>query len=327
MADKRTVAVLAVVTGATLFGFLGVPNRYFQTDLGLNSMDVTVIRFTSASISLLIILGIFARDQLKIGWRNVPYLVLTGIFKLLCDMFLFFSQQTISLSLSSLLQMTAPYYVMLVSFFIFGEKLTIRKISCMILGSFGCVLVTGVLFGRVDANVDGILAAMASGLLYGLFVVGNKMNMDKGVSPAATLFYALLLADLLALPLINVDSVVDSVSSLEGIAMAVALGLFLSVIPFYLYNWSLNYLEPTVSSTVAVLETASSSVVGFFLYDETLGPEKILGMAFVMLSIVLLNISFSKKVSEKYDIDPHTDTMTAVSKIPMDGKKKQRSFP
>jgi len=75
MDRKRALAILGVVTGATLFGFLGITTRYFNSERGLESIDIVVIRLTFASIILLIILGILAHDKLKISRKDIPILI------------------------------------------------------------------------------------------------------------------------------------------------------------------------------------------------------------------------------------------------------------
>ena len=68
----------------------------------------------------------------------------------------FFAQGTASLCLATLLQMTAPYFVMVLSLILFREKITMPKLIAMCVGSIGCVLVTGILFGEVNAKTEGI---------------------------------------------------------------------------------------------------------------------------------------------------------------------------
>ena len=183
------LASLAVVLGATLFGFLGICARYFQSDdIGLTAIDTVIIRLSFGSIFILLILGIVARKDLRIGKRDLPLLLLFGLFKILSDVTFFFAQTATTLSLATLLQMTAPYYVMIVSLFLFRDKITIKKLLALFIASAGCVIVTGILTGGSTGDLAGILSALVSGYFFGMFTIGGTVSSDKGMSPATYLF-------------------------------------------------------------------------------------------------------------------------------------------
>lgn len=104
MVSEKRMAMLAVVIGATLFGFLGISTRFFDSNYGLNSIEITAIRLTFASLFLLIILGILARDKLRVSKRDLPLLFLFGIFKIMSDITFFYAQTTVELGLATLLR-------------------------------------------------------------------------------------------------------------------------------------------------------------------------------------------------------------------------------
>jgi drug/metabolite transporter (DMT)-like permease len=298
--DKRMMAAIAVAIGASLFGFLGVCNRYFYEEGGLNSLDTVMIRFSVSALFLLIVIGIIARKQLRIKKKDIPILVVFGFFKLMADIFFIYSQNNISLCLSTLLQMTAPYYVMFISYILFKEKITMNKLGALGVGTIGCLFVTGVLFGNVSARAEGVLAALLSGLFYGLFMIGNKVTLDRRIAPAASLFYTLLFADIMTLPFFNAEGVADALSDPEGMAMALFFGVFLTVIPFFIFTWSMKYLEPTITSAITVLELVAATIVGYLVFEEELTPLKIAGIVLVIVSILLINMKISKDLRKKY---------------------------
>jgi drug/metabolite transporter (DMT)-like permease len=300
MENRRLIAMLAVVLGATLFGFLGICTRYFHNDCGLTSLDTVSIRLTFASLFLLIILGVLARKKLRITMRDIPLIVLFSIFKVLSDITLFYAQSTIQLGLATLLQMTAPYYVMLASLLLFREKLTGKKIAAMAMGSAGAIMVTGVLFGDFKSEAMGCISALLSGVFFGMFLIGSKVTGDRGVHPAASLFYTLLFADLIILPFVNHGKIVEAVFDPQGIVMALALGVLMTLVPFFLYAWSTQHIEPTISSTISVLEVVSATIVGFVFFGEGVSPVNVLGMSLVILSVVLLNIKFHSEYTKRH---------------------------
>lgn len=296
---KETLASVAVVVGAVMFGFLGICARYFQNDVGLTAIDTVIVRLSFGSIFILIILGVWARRRLNIRKRDLPYLLLFGFFKIMSDVTFFYAQNTTTLSLATLLQMTAPYYVMVISLVLFRDRITIEKMLALFVASVGCVIVTGMISGEGVGEISGILSALASGFFFGMFTIGSKMSVDRNMNPATYLFYSMLFANLFALPFTDIGNVVDAVSNPEGFAMGFILGVFLTLIPFYLYAWSSIYLEPTKVSMISILEVVSATLVGFMFFDESLAVLDMIGIVLVCSAVVIMNIKLRQDIGKR----------------------------
>lgn len=296
------MAVVGVIIGASLFGMLGICTRYFGNEWGLNALDTVLIRLMFSVIFLLLLILLFSPSSLKIRLKDIPFFIVFGLFKIGSDVTFFYAQGTIELSMATLLQMTAPYYVLIISIYLFKDTLTWKKLSALVLGSIGCLFVTGVINGRADLELTGVLAALVSGLCFGMFVIGSRIAYNKGVKPEASLFYTILIADLIILPFADVDAVVTAVINPEGLVMALALGILMTMVPYFILAWSVKYLEPTLTSILSVFELVVAGIVGYLMFDEELSLFKILGITLVLGSIILLNIrlrvDYRKKVGK-----------------------------
>ncbi len=319
MGQKRIVGVSAILIATTCFGFLGLFNRFLQNDFGLASIDVTFVRLSVASIVLLIVLAIFAPKTLHITLKDIPYIILFAVFKLLSDLFLFNAQTTTSLSLATLLQMTSPYFIMIFSFLIFKERITAKKFIAAIVASIGCVLVTHVVTGHLSLDAAGILSGIMSGLCYGLFLLGNKVYYDRGMNPAASLFYTFAFASVMILPFIHFEPLGNAFTDVTGLGACIVFGIILTLVPFYLLAISLRYLEPTTVSVLGVMELVASTMVGFFFFNEVLEPIDIGGILLVIAAIFIINAEiflwFRKKYGEYRHVPDkpekeHSDTYT-----------------
>ena len=300
MGQRRIIGVAAILIATTCFGFLGLFNRFLQNDFGLASIDVTFVRLSFASIALLIALAIFAPKTLRITLKDIPYIILFSIFKLLSDLFLFNAQTTTSLSLATLLQMTSPYFIMVFSFLIFKEQITVKKFTAMIIASIGCVLVTHVVTGHLSLDAAGILSGIMSGLCYGLFLLGNKVYYDRGMSPAASLFYTFIFASVMILPFIHFEPLGNAFTDVTGLGACIVFGVLLTLVPFYLLAISLRYLEPTTVSVLGVMELVASTMVGFFFFDEVLEAIDIGGILLVIVSVFIINAEVFLWFRRKY---------------------------
>ena len=308
MENKRHVAIVAVFVAAVLFGFIGLCSRYFYNDCGIGPMEVTLIRVLVSSVVLLAVIGIFAREQLRIGWKDVPLMLVFGALKMISDVTFFFSQDSISLCLSTLLQMTAPFYVMILSLFIFKERLTVKKLMCISIGTIGCIFVTGILFNDLTIRTEGILAAVLSGLFLGLFTICSKFSNDRGIKPSTSLFYSMLVASLLTIPFCNVGDIVTAVSDPVGIGNALALGILMTLIPYYLFVWSTQHIEPTLAIIISVSEVVTAAIVGFIFFDEKLTVFGMIGMILIMMSVILMSVKFRRVFKKRFAKYIHSES-------------------
>ena len=80
MERNRFLAIVAVVIGASAFGFLGLFTRYFMETRGLSALDTVMIRVMISVIILLPILLVFNRSALRISKKDVPVFLLFGFF-------------------------------------------------------------------------------------------------------------------------------------------------------------------------------------------------------------------------------------------------------
>lgn len=300
MERNRFLAIVAVVIGASAFGFLGLFTRYFMETCGLTALDTVMIRVMMSVIVLLPILLVFDRSALRISKKDIPVFLLFGFFKFLSDVTLFYSQSKVTLCLATLLQMTAPFYVMFISMALFKEKLTLKKIAALTLSIAGCIMVTGALSGNLSAEITGMISAMLSGLFFGVFMIGGRITYLRGIKPEAGLFYTFLVSALVALPFVDLGGVAGTMTDFKGLFYALMLGLAMSLIPFYLYTWSAQYLEPTTSTMISVFEVVVAAVVGFAFFGERLNILNIGGMTLVILSIILMNLTIRRGYRKRY---------------------------
>jgi drug/metabolite transporter (DMT)-like permease len=68
-----------------------------------------------------------------------------------------------------------------------------------------------------------------------------------------------------------------------------------SIIGFTAYLWLLHHESPTKVGTYAYVNPVVAVLVGYFLGGETLGLRTILGTLFVLISVVVITTTRSKK--------------------------------
>ena len=295
--DKR--AALFVALSAASFGFLGVPVRFLH-DNGFAPLDITAVRLFVTTIALVIVALVVDRGLFKVRKRDLLFFILFGFFKLMSDVTLFRAQVTIDLSLSTLLQMTAPYYVLVISLFLFRERITLMKILAMLVAFTGCIFVTGVITGGMHSlDFVGVASALISGLFFGLYTIGCKLSSDKGYKPVTTMMYTFLFASLMTIPFANDVKVVESFVDVHLILGVLSLGILMTLIPFFVSTWGVQKLEASKVSLISVMEVITACIVGYFLFDEEMTVLNIIGMSLVVASIVIMDLKINREIRKR----------------------------
>ena len=133
--DGRAVAVVA--TGAISVGFVGLPIRVLN-DLGMGAMEIAMVRLGITTIGIAVIALLTDRSALRMdSAKDLVLLVMVGVSKFLTDIACLNAQISIELSLATLLQMTAPCYVMVFSRLLFGEGITVPRIVAVAVAFVG----------------------------------------------------------------------------------------------------------------------------------------------------------------------------------------------
>ena len=299
----KSNVLVVLILGELMYGFVGLFSRYFY-DLGLVSIDITFLRLTTITVVLFIVLLIAKRELFKVKLKDLVFFVSFGVFKLLADLFFIFSMEYIPLALASVLQMMFPFYIIVLSLFLFKESINLKKLTAILVGFIGCTLITGNLFatGRIESM--GIVAALISGLSLAVYILGGTFSFKRGYHPATYLLFSAMLSDLIALPFIHHDLVIETITSLDIIPFILGLGIVASLIPMFIEAWSARYLSPTVISIVSMVEVVSAAVIGVVAFDEVLEIYNIIGIVLVLSSILIINIRISIKAQKYFEEHP-----------------------
>ena len=299
MVETNKKAALIVALSAASFGFLGVPVRFLHEN-GFAPLDITAVRLFVTTIALVLIALVVDRDLFKVRKKDLLFFILFGCFKLMSDVTLFRAQVTIELSLSTLLQMTAPYYVLVISLFLFKEHITLMKILAMLVAFIGCIFVTGVITGGMHSlDFVGVASALISGLFFGLYTIGCKLSSDKGYRPVTTMMYMFLFASLMTIPFANDVKVVESFVDVHLILGVLSLGILMTLVPFFVSTWGVQKLEASKVSLISVMEVITACIVGYFLFDEEMTVLNIIGMSLVVASIVIMDLKINREIRKR----------------------------
>jgi len=186
----------AIIASGCLWGFMGLFRRYMG-ELGISSAGVIILRCGVAAVFFAVTMLATGPDQFRVKIRDFWCFIGSGICSLLFFTFCYFQAMTLmSLSAAAILLYTAPSMVMIMSLFLFKEKLTAGKVLSAVLAFLGCAFVSGLGSGGITLTTAGILYGLGSGFGYALYSIFARLAIDRGYKSNTVNFYSCLLAAL-----------------------------------------------------------------------------------------------------------------------------------
>jgi drug/metabolite transporter (DMT)-like permease len=285
---KRLAGLLIVLAGC-FWGIMGVFVRIF-TDYGFTTLQIAALRLSVASILLFGGLFLFRRHYLKIKWRDLPFLFLTGIFCIgIMGVLYFTTIRLSSMAVAAVLLYLSPVVVMLMSRLFFKEKITPIKLIALFLAVMGCALVSGICGGH-SVGWQALLTGIGSAVTYGSYSIMGPMALKKH-HPFTVTAYAFGGAALFLICLSHPFSMISKIICQPNLPIfflwLLGLGLCTAVSPFVLYTLGLKHTTPSKAAVLACSEPVAATVFGWLFYREIPDLFAFLGIGLVVFSILL----------------------------------------
>lgn len=286
---KKLAPFLILLSGC-LWGSMGLFVRNL-TQAGLSSLEIVALRAFITTVLMAITLLIINKGMFRIRIKDVWCFLGTGIGSILLFNYCYFTAINItSLSVAAVLLYTAPGFVMVMSYFLFKEKMNGRKILALVLTFLGCVLVTGVLGAGDALSLRGILMGLGAGFGYALYSIFSRYALERGYSSLTITFYTFLIASFGIIPMVSLLSIGTYLTGGAGnILFLIAFGLVSTVFPYLAYTLGLKHVENGRASIIASVEPVVATLFGVFVFKEKLTLMNLLGMILVLGAIVLCN--------------------------------------
>ena len=290
----KNKALAAVLAAGTFWGTMGFFARSLYA-AGFGPLEVAQTRIPTALVFVGLYILFFNRSQFKVKLKDIWCFLGTGIVSLLLFSTCYFSALNYtSLAVAAILLYTAPFFVMLMSLFLFKEKMTGKKILALILAFAGCVLVSGV-GGNETISWIGILLGLGSGFFYALYSIFGRYAINRGYGAWTMTFYTFLFCSIGCAFLCDWPVIGSSVQADGSVLLWVlGLGFVTAFLPYVLYSMGLESMESSKASILASVEPVVSALFGVFVFHETITGWGVLGILMVLGAIVVLNVKSKK---------------------------------
>ncbi len=261
----------------------------------MNSATILTCRMAIAVVILFFVILFFDRSLLRIRLKDIWLFAGGGILGTL-GLNLCYNEaiNRLTLSLAAVLLSLAPIFVLLLAAVLFREKITGKKVGCMLLAILGCAFVSGIFeaSSSLTWSAAGIAIGIASAFFYAFYSIFSKLSMEHGYHPLTVTFYCLLLITIVLIPLTDWPVVGDFVglSPVKNTGFLLLHSLCAYVMPYILYTVSLSHIEAGKASILASGEPVAAMVFGLFFYDEIPTALSVLGLVLTITALTLLSL-------------------------------------
>ena len=273
---------------ATCWGMIGMFSRPL-TAAGMSVVDLAAARNIAAAVCFVLLLLILDKEKLKIKIKDIWIFVCMGLFGLVITSILYFTTINLtSLSVASILLYISPYLVMVQSALIFKEKITIQKVSALLIAFTGCVLTVGL--DRTEVPLIGIATGLLGALFLSLYTICSKFALKK-YAPLTVSVYPVIMAGVLLIPFGDFQNIIYLAQGPNSILPnLIGLVIFITVIPTMCFMAGLSKLEPSRVSIISFVEIIAAAVVGIIVFSEMLSVTRTIGMALIFIALIILNL-------------------------------------
>jgi len=265
---------------------------FVSTGTSVDPATLSGARALLATGILVVYLLLFRRRDLRVSWRQLPFLAGFGIFGLaLVHMTYFAAIRLTNVPTAILLEYLAPVLVLGVSVAFLGEKMTWALPGGVVLSITGCALMVGAIGGDgLKVSPAGIAWGLAAAFFFALYTLLGKYAAPR-FSPWTLLTYGLGFAALFWLVWLGGPRPIIVLLSDPNRLLAVsAMALFSTVIPFGAFLIALHHIDATKASITATLEPVLAGV-GTYLIPALYEPLSLLqlaGGAMVLVAVVVV---------------------------------------
>lgn len=280
-----TRSLLIFIGSMLIFGTVGIFRRYIP----LPSALLSCCRGAIGALFLLLLAAFRPRRQRgKLGVKKAAALALVGGLIGINWLLLFEAYNYTTVATATLCYYMQPTIVVLLSPLVFREKLTAKKVICVLLSLVGMVFVSGAAEGGIPSlsELRGVLCGLGAAMLYAAVVIANKKL--SGIDTYQKTTIQLFAAAVIMVPYLLAAEDLSAVRfEPRSVIMLLIVGLVHTGITYALYFASMEHLRSQSIALISYLDPIAALLLSALLLHETLtvwgivGAVLILGAAFV----------------------------------------------
>lgn len=285
MASKRNGS-MQIIISSMFFGALPLLTK-IGYDGGANAETMLAIRFILASVLVWGYL-LLTRTRIKVTLKELVVFALVAVFGFGMMAYTYFNAfYYIPSSMAAMIMFCYPAVVTFASSVMLKSRITRAKIIALIMVTGGAIVMS---WGDLAFNLKGILFALASMLLYSIYILylGSKYTFNK--EPKVLTGFIILFVAIFFIIFGSVRGQINlNIQNSSWIA-ALAMAIFSTFLAIMLFYAGVKKIGPAVSSIISTMEPLTAVFLGVFILHEQLKLVQWLGALLIILGVIYVQI-------------------------------------
>lgn len=291
--NKTTTAKLSVTTAMFIYGTIGIFVRYIPLPSAVIAMSRGMIGAPFLCLVLLL-----KRQKLNKGIisKNLPALFVLGTLLGANWILLFEAYRFTTVATATLCYYFAPIILVAASPIVFKERMTGKKLLCILAALVGMYFVSGVAENGIPsiAELKGVLLAMGAAVLYASVVMLNKKV--TGIPPYDKTIMQLAFSSIALIPYNALSGNFSNLSfSPFIIFMLIFVGIVHTGIAYYLYFGSMEALHSQTLAILSYIDPVVAVILSALILRESMSPLHILGAVLILGAALVSELPERKK--------------------------------
>ena len=274
--------MIQIILAMAGWGTIGI----FTLESGQAAFNVVFARCVigAVALALVCVIGGYFRDT-GLTRRNLLLAAGGGVCLVVNWVFLFTSFEQTTITMTTVVYHTQPFYVLFLGALLFRERLTASGIGWVALAFGGLVLTTGLWTTLRGQSLDseqllGILNGLAAAALYATATIAAK-RID-GLRPQITALIQVLIGIPLLLPFVRFADFPGLTSGRWG--WLIALGVFHTGLLYHLLYSAVPHLPSSTIAVVAFVNPAVAIVSDVVVYGHRPTLGEVVGIILIVVS-------------------------------------------
>jgi len=293
--NKNFSGHLAVIGANIIFGINYVVAKGIMPDY-LLPRPIIFLRVAGATLIFWLVSLFFPKE--KIARNDMIRLAVCAVFGIAVNQILFFEGLNLSTPINAaVIMVTIPIMVLVFGHFIIGDKISRNKLLGILFGFAGAVylILQGGMISLNTSTSLGNLLIFLNASSYALFLVLVKPLMAK-YSPLTVMKWVFLFGFIYITPFTFPLLLASDFSSIPpNIWMSISyVVVFTTVLAYFLNNYSLKTISPTMNSAYIYLQPLLATVVALSVGKDKLTYIEVLAAASIFIGVYFVNFRKEK---------------------------------
>lgn len=297
--NKKSWALIAATLVAIIYGVTFTIAKDVMPKY-VNAYGFIVLRVFFSTILFWLVALIFPKE--KISKSDVPRIIAAAFFGVALNMLTFFKGLSYTSPISaSVIMVTTPIIVLVLSAFLIKEKLEIKKIIGILLGALGTLIL--ILYGKSLGSASnaslGNFLVFVNAVSYGFYLILVKKLMDK-YNAFTFVKWIYTFGFLMVLPFGWQEIEIVSWNEIPtAIYWKIGFIVFFSTFLTYLLNLvSMRELKPTSVAVFIYFQPFFATIFAISLQKDSLSSVKIIAAFLIFIGVFMVTYSGKKTVAK-----------------------------